>query len=420
MDEVAIWSLVIGTVFLLAAFAKGPLRQLPVSMPVIYLLVGIAIGPWGLGLVKLNLTDDAKLIEVLTEIAVLVSLLTAGMKLKPSWSHLRRSPIPLATVAMTLTIIGIAAVGCLALGLSLGAAVLLGAVLAPTDPVLAGEVQVRHDDDRDKLRYALTGEAGLNDGAAFPFVMLGLGLLGLHELGDGGWRWFAVDLVWAIAAGIGCGWIAGYGISRLSVWLNRSTAYAAVCEELLTLGLIGFSYGAAIAIHSYGFLAVFASGVALRCFAEDEEDEEDEKRGEDDAERLMNKVASINNTFGEILEVALVVLIGCLLCSHWTLPTDWWIAIVMFAIIRPISTYAALVQSETGAVQKKLIAFFGIRGIGSLYYLSYAAGKGLDEATTDRLGGIVLTTIALSLLIHSNFSTPLLSFYASRAKGESA
>jgi len=410
LEEVAIWSLVIGSVFLLAAFAKGPLQRLPISMPALYLLVGVGIGPWGLGLVDLNLVDDAKLIEVLTEIAVLVSLLTAGLKLAPSWSHLRRSPIPLATVAMTLTVFGIAGLGYFALGLPLGAAILLGAFLAPTDPVLAGDVQVRHGDDEDKLRYALTGEAGLNDGAAFPYVMLGLGLMGLHELGDNGLRWVAVDLVWAIAAGIGCGWIAGYVISRLTVWLNRHSNHPTVCEELLTLGLIGFSYGAAMAIHSYGFLAVFAAGVALRCFAEAEENDESGP----EAEELISTVAGINQTFGEILEVALVVLIGCLLTSHWTLTSDWWIAIVVFALIRPISTYIALLRSGASNVQRKLIAFFGIRGIGSLYYLCFAIGKGLDDATTERLGGIVLTTIALSLLIHSNFSTPLLSYYAKR------
>lgn len=393
----------------MASLARGPLRNLPISMPAIYLCVGLAIGPWGLGLLEIDFKSDSKLIEVLTEVAVLVSLLTAGLKLTPSWSHLRRSPIPLATVAMTLTVCGIAMLGYFALALPLGAAVSLGAVLAPTDPVLAGDVQVRHPEDRDKLRYALTGEAGLNDGTAFPFVMLGLGLLGLHDLGDGWWRWFAIDLIWAVVGGIGCGWMVGYVISRMTVWLKRYAANAAACEELLTLGLIGISYGAAMAIHTYGFLAVFASGVAMRCYAEAKEESSD-----DEAEQLVKKVAGINQTFGEILEVALVVLTGCLLSAHWTITNDWWIALFVLVVVRPVSTYIALMRSGVSGVQKGLIAFFGIRGIGSLYYLAFAVGKDLDDATTERLSGIVLTTIAISLMVHSNVSTPVLNLYAKR------
>lgn len=407
MNDITIWSLIVGTVFLIAALGEGPLRRWPISMPVIYLGVGIAIGPWGLGVLQLDLIKDAKIIEVLTEVAVLVSLLTAGLKLSPSWSHLVRAPIPLASLAMVLTIFGVAALAYFAVGLSLGAAILLGAVLAPTDPVLAGEVQVKDENDRDKLRYSLTGEAGLNDGAAFPFVMLGLGILGIHQLGDFGWRWFAIDLVWATAAGIGCGWAVGYLISRLAVWVKRHSADPAVSEELLTLGLIGFSYGAALAISAYGFLAVFAAGVAMRRFADDEKDDSSDST----ANQMMLEVIGINRRFGEVLGVALVVLIGCLMTTIWTLESDWWIALILFAILRPLAVFVALARGDVSKLQKGLIAFFGIRGIGSLYYLTYAIEQGLDEATAVRLGGIVLTTIALSLLIHSNAATPVLAYY---------
>ena len=312
MDDITIWSLIIGGVFLLAALGDGPLHRWPISMPVVYLGLGIAFGPWGLGVLHLDLIEDAKTIEVLTEVAVLVSLLTAGLKLSPSWSHLIRAPIPLASLAMVLTIFGIAALAYFATGLSLGAAILLGAVLAPTDPVLASEVQIKDEDDRDKLRYSLTGEAGLNDGAAFPFVMLGLGILGIHQLGDFGWRWLAIDLVWATSAGIGCGWAAGYLISRLAVWIKRHSAQPAVSEELLTLGLIGFSYGAALAISAYGFLAVFAAGVAMRRFADDDDKDD---TSDDAANQMMSEVIGINQRFGQILEVGLVVLIGCLMTT---------------------------------------------------------------------------------------------------------
>ncbi len=410
LNDVTVWSLIIGGLFLLAAFGKGPLHRFPLSMPVIYLAVGMAIGPWGLGVLKLDLVEDAKTIEHLTELAVLISLLMAGLSLTPSWSQLIRASIPLASVGMILTISGVAALTYFGTGLSLGAAILLGAVFAPTDPVLASEVQVKHEDDQDKLRYSLTGEAGLNDGAAFPFIMLGLGILGFHELGEFGWRWWAIDLVWATFAGIACGWIVGYVISRVAVYIKRHSVDFAASEELLTLGMIGISYGAAIAISAYGFLAVFAAGVAMRRFAEDEET----SSTDDQADQLMLEVIRINRRFGEMLEVILVVLIGCLITSNWTLASDWWIACVLFFLIRPAAVYLALYRSDVNKLQKGLIAFFGIRGIGSLYYLTHAIGKGLDESTASRLGGIVLTVIALSLLVHSNMASPVLAYYSKK------
>src|SRR5919206_497446 len=137
--------------------------------------------------------------HVLTPSAVLISLFTAGLKLRTALTdHRWRLPVRLAVESMIVTVGLITLVGVVGLGLPLGAAVLLGAILAPTDPVLASDVQVEGPTDQDRLRFGLTGEAGLNDGTAFPFVMLGLGLIGLHELGQAGWRWFAVDVVWAV------------------------------------------------------------------------------------------------------------------------------------------------------------------------------------------------------------------------------
>ena len=146
----------------------------------------------------------------------------------------------------------------------MSATVLLGAVLAPTDPVLASDVQVDHPTDGDRLRFSLTAEAGLNDGTAFPFVMLGLGLLGLHELGAGGWRWWTVDVAWAIGAGLVVGTLLGTLVGRLVIFLRREHREALGLDDFLALGLITLSYGVALLIHAYGFLAVFAAGLALR------------------------------------------------------------------------------------------------------------------------------------------------------------
>ena len=405
VEPVTAWSLLAGVVFLLAALGRGPLRKWPVSMPSIYLLIGAAIGPLGAGLLDFQLLKHVKVVETLTELAVLISLLTAGLQLKPGWRHWLRAPVPLATVTMLITIFGITMLGTFVLSLPLGAAVLLGAILAPTDPVLARDVQVKHHQDTDRLRYALTGEAGLNDGAAFPFVMLGLGLLGHHEIGDFGWRWVAVDLLWATTAGLAVGWLSGYVVSHAAVWLKCRTNSPAACEEMLTLGLIGLSYGAALFINAYGFLAVFAAGVGMRRYAD--------QRSEDQrADDLMYTVTEVNEQFGHILEVAVVVLVGALVTSYWTVPTDWWIAMLVFFLFRPMGVLAALGVKDISFLQKSMISVFGIRGIGSLYYLSYAISHGLEEPIANRLAGIVLSTIALSIMIHSNAASLLMRLYA--------
>jgi hypothetical protein len=169
----------------------------------------------------------------------------------------------LATLTMVASVALIALVGVVLLGLPLGAAVVLGAVLAPTDPVLASEVQVANPRDQDRVRFSLTGEAALNDGTAFPFVMLGLGLLGLHELGPGGLRWLAVDVVWAATVGLALGAALGTGIGRLVIWLRARSREPIGLEDFLALGLIALAYGSALLVHAYGFRP--SSRPAWRC-----------------------------------------------------------------------------------------------------------------------------------------------------------
>ena len=207
----AIWTLIIGALLISMALSGTLLKRLPLSTALLYLAAGYGLGPAGLALMAPDPLTYTVLLERMAEVAVLISLFAVGLKLGlPLSNRGWRLPVRLATVSMTLTVALIAAIGVMGLGLSLGAAILLGAILAPTDPVLASDVQVEEANDRDRLRFSLTGEGALNDGAAFPFVMLGLGLLGLHDLGAEGWRWFAVDVLWAITGGLGIGWDAGY------------------------------------------------------------------------------------------------------------------------------------------------------------------------------------------------------------------
>ena len=180
--------LLLGFLLVVVAAVASFVRRLPMTETMLYLVAGALLGPLGMGLYSLDALASAPFLERLAEGAVLISLFTTGLKLRLPLSDSRWwMPLRLAFISMALTVGFVTVAGVAWFGLPLGAAVLLGAILAPTDPVLASEVQVADVHDRNRLRFSLSGEAGLNDGTAFPFVMLGLGLLGLHELGAGGW-----------------------------------------------------------------------------------------------------------------------------------------------------------------------------------------------------------------------------------------
>ncbi|MDQ4077007.1 MAG: cation:proton antiporter, partial [Chloroflexota bacterium] len=260
-----LWFVIVGGILIAMALANTKLSRLPLSTAMLYLALGFILGPVSLGLFRVHPVEHSAFLERLTEIVVIISLFSAGLKLRTPLRDGRwRLPVRLAFLSMTITVALIALAGTTLLHLPLGAAILLGAVLAPTDPVLASDVQVKHPEDRDRLRFALTGEAGLNDGTAFPFVMLGLGLLGLHELGTWGLRWVLVDVIWAITAGLAIGWVLGTGVGRLVIYLRREYKETVGTDDFLALGLIALAYGVALLLHAYGFLAVFAAGLALR------------------------------------------------------------------------------------------------------------------------------------------------------------
>lgn len=433
----ALWFVVAGLVLTLMALAKTTLTRLPLSSAQLYLLVGLGIGPLGIGLLVIDPIEEAGTLEVLTEIAVILSLFAAGLKLRTPLSDGRwKLPLRLATVSMTLTVAGIAALGVFGLGLPLGAAVLLGAVLAPTDPVLASDVQIESPDDTDRLRFSLTGEAGFNDGAAFPFVMLGLGLLGLHDLGTNLGRWLAVDVVWAVLGGLAIGAGLGVVVGRLVVFLRRTHKEAVGTDDFLALGLVALAYGVALLLSTYAFLAAFAAGLALRfeerreTGEEPAEDVEAMAREGEEEEVAVDEhaapayMASAVLGFAEQLErigaVALVVLVGALLHrANWTVDALWFVPAVLL-VVRPLAVWVGMAGSQTSGLQRELLAWFGVRGIGSVYYLMFAETHGLNDGFSDLLLGLVLTTIATSIVVHGLSVTPVMRWYGRRAKGEEA
>ncbi|VTU00903.1 sodium:proton antiporter : Sodium/proton antiporter, CPA1 family OS=Dechloromonas aromatica (strain RCB) GN=Daro_2072 PE=4 SV=1: Na_H_Exchanger [Gemmataceae bacterium] len=422
------WFLVIGLLLTAMAFAGSVLKRAPLSAAMFYLAAGCAVGPAGAGMLDPRFPAGAAAVERVAEVAVLVSLFTAGLKLRvPPGDRRWLLPLRLAVVSMGATVGLVALVGVYLLGLPVGAAVLLGAVLAPTDPVLAADVQVADAWDDDRVRFALTGEAGLNDGTAFPFVMLGLGLLGLHDLGAGGWRWLAVDAAWAVAGGLAVGWALGTGAGRLVLHLRRRHREAVGLDDFLTLGLIALAFGVADLIRAYGFLAVFAAGVALRRVemresggasreelrerrrAVDEEDQATDPRTA--PAHLARTVLRFNGHIERIGEVAVVLVLGALLSSATLAPAGWWLVPLLFLVVRPVATSAGLIGSGLRGPQRALVGWFGVRGAGSVYYLAFAVTHGLPGPLAAELVGLTLTVVAASVVLHGVSVTPLMTLY---------
>ncbi len=421
------WYLVLGGLLVVAALLTSPLKRWPLTPTMLYLGFGILLGPLVFSTIKIHPLLHTEVLERAAELAVIVSLFTAGLKLRTPFRHGKWTiPIRLAFISMTLTVGMVAVVGVVGFGLPLGAAILLGAVLAPTDPVMASAVQLESAADRDKLRFSLTGEAGLNDGTAFPFVMLGVGVLGLHEIGDWGWRWFTIDVLWAITGGLAIGALLGIAVGRVVLYLRRDDRERVGHEEFLTLGLIGISYGAALIAHTYGFLAVFAAGLALRKMEYRETEAKSTESSIPDTGsktvslRLAESVLNFNERIERILEVALVLVIGIMLTPEFLNLNDLWFVPILFLIIRPVAVVVGLIGGGVSRTQLSLISWFGIRGIGSIYYLTHGIGYGVASDTARQLISITLWVIASSVVIHGISVTPLMSWYQLNRRGQVA
>ena len=415
--------IVVGALLIAMTIGSSFIARLPLSAAMLYLAVGYGIGPAGLGLVTLHPLRDAELLERLTEVAVLISLFTAGFKLELPFSDARwRIPVQLATVSMLITVAAIAALGVLVMDLSLGAAVLLGAILAPTDPVLASDVQVANPGDRDRLRFGLTGEGGLNDGTAFPFVMLGLGLLSLHELGAGWWRWWALDVVWAVVGGLAIGYILGMLVGRSILYLRTRHREALGADEFIAFGLIALAYGMALLCHTYGFLAVFAAGLALRRIddrprpphAETSTDGANTARRADAPVNMMQAVQRFNSQLERFAEVGIVLTVGTLLAVVEFRHDALWFIPALFLIIRPLAVFVGLLGTKVTGRARALMGWFGIRGIGSIYYLMYAISHDIEPALAKQLLSITIAVVVASIVAHGVSVTPLMTWYGKR------
>jgi len=424
-----LWFLLVGLLMLTRGLTATALKLLPFTSAILYLGVGILMGPTLLGFFYFDPLKQSALLELLTEIAVLISLFSAGVKMPVPVKWVKwQPPVRLAWISMTITVGLIAAFAYFILGLPAGAGILLGAVLAPTDPVLATDVQTRHPGDNDRLRFTLTCEAGMNDGTAFPFVMLGMGLLGLHELGDFGWRWLLIDVIWATLGAIAIGVISGVLIAHIGWKLRGMEQKHEVLDDLVGLGLIAVVYGFSVYLSTWGFLAVFFAGVALRQremkLARSAGVNPKKLEGEaaqtaaltptEDGEPQPPHIVSVEAlVFKEHLErlseLMLVLLLGGMLVPGYWNWTTVGFALFLFLVARPASVFIGLIGSDTSLRIRAISGWFGVRGIGSIYYLSYAIQHGLPPALARDLIQLTLVVITMSIFMHGMSVKPLMN-----------
>jgi sodium/hydrogen antiporter len=392
---------VIGLGALLAGILPRVLERRPLSMPIAFLALGMLVFALPFGLPDADPLAHPKVTEHLTEIGVIVALMGAGLKIdrplsRRGWASTWR----LLAIAMPVSIAAMALLGWWWAGLVPATALLLGAALAPTDPVLASDVQVGEptdeEDSEDEVRFALTSEAGLNDGLAFPFVYAAIAMAGVSGLSWAGeWAWR--DLVYKLVAGIVAGLLVGKLLGRLFFRARReSLRLARHSEGFLALAATFLAYGVAEVAHGYGFLAVFVAARAIRA-----------------AER-SHEYHQVLHDFAEqterLLTVLLLLLFGGAVVGGLLQPLTWPAALAGLAlifVIRPLSGFVSLRGAPGRTAEHWVIAAFGIRGIGSFYYLSYALthaafpGADLVWAT---IGFVVL----VSVVLHGVAVTPVM------------
>ena len=391
-----------GAGFLIALVAWLPLalKRLPLSLPIVCIGLGAAIFSLpGMGLDPSPLAHP-EFTERFTEFVVIIALMGAGLKLDRIFGlHRWQVTWRLILVTLPLSIAAITALAGTWMGLAWPVALLLGASLAPTDPVLAADVQVGppKTGEEDEVRFGLTSEAGMNDGAAFPFVHLAIALSLAAATGEP-WamRWLTYNVLWEIGAGVAGGYLIGRAFGWVTFRIPAETKLAQTGDGLIALAATFVSYGLTEMIHSYGFLSVFVTALTFR-----------HAHRSHDFHREMHDVTE---QVERLAMMVLLLLFGGALARGLLEGLSWWdvaAAVVILLVIRPLTGLIGLWGFRAALGEKLTIAFFGIRGVGSFYYLSYGLNH-MEVAGAERLWAILGLVVLLSVLMHGLTVTPVM------------
>ena len=443
------WIAAIGGLLLLTSLLSGWIRDFPITNFAIYLVAGVAAGPWGLDLVHIDLRGYGAWLSNLTEVALVVSLFITGLKLRlrfhnPAWLDAMRLAFP----CMLLTVAGMSAIAHWWLGQAWGMSLLIGALIAPTDPVLASIVAVDDARDGDQMRVALSGEAGLNDGFALPFLLLALMMISA----PGGslttavtLHWLLVGLLWGIAAGLALGFGLGWLIGLLGTRIKSASRDIAP-SDFLALALMALAYAGAEAISASGFLAAFAAGLGLRSaelhvvsrhphphFTETNAAKggdgihppaevliNSNRRDSDSADHpaasvgmVVSDALSFGDTLERLIASTLVLLAGVACARYWSIDAVI-MAAALFLLVRPLAVWIGMLGSKAPMPRRLLIGWIGIRGIGTLNYLAYALTHGLDKPQAMLAAQVSVTIVVLSILVHGMTAPPLMAWRHAR------
>jgi NhaP-type Na+/H+ or K+/H+ antiporter len=384
------------------------LSRRPLSYPIIFVAAGALLFSLPLGLPEPDPIEYAEATETLTEIGVITALMGAGLALNraPGWKSWA-STTRLLAITMPLTIAAVAGLGWWALGLTPAAAILLGAVLAPTDPVLASDVQVpapdRDDTDDDEVRFALTSEAGLNDGLAFPFTNLAI-LIAVNGLAPSGWlgEFLLIEVVYRVTIGV----LGGLVVGRVLAWaiFTRRSPLPGIRDGMIAFAATLIAYAGSEILGGYGFLAVFVAAVVIR--------------NQERKHSYLEVMHQFSDQIERLLSAIVLILFGGALTSGILGSLDWQgvlAAVVIVLIVRPTAGIAGLARLPMPDRERAAIAFFGIRGVGSFYYLAYASNQ-VEFIQIEQLWAVTALVVVISVVVHGVTATPAMAYIDRRAE----
>ena len=404
---------IIGIASLGMAWFPSISKRLYISYSIFYVLIGMVL--YSIFIDYLPPANPFLFPQIsihLTELVVIISLMGTGLKIDQPFSFKTwQTPFRLVSVTMVLCIALVAVLAVWLLNFSIASAILLGAVLAPTDPVLASDVQVEPpmEGKKENVKFSLTAEAGMNDGMAFPFTWLAIILVtsGIDSHADLG-KWLLRDVLYKLAAGVIAGILLGRFRAYLVFYLPEKRNFVVIKDGFVAVATTLMVYGITEMIHGYGFIAVFITAITLRNYELDH--------------KYHKKLHDFTDQIERILVSIVLIVFGGTIIHGILKPLTWnmiLLGVVFIVLIRPATAWIGMIGTELKPKEKFVISFFGIRGIGSFFYLAFAMYEA-DFGTEKELWAVASFIVMLSLLIHGLTATKTIRKLEKEAEKEIA